>query len=203
MADEPDVLLAAFLGNGEIRFARKARLRFDEVNVLADEQVDGIAGFRAVFHDDRRLVSGRVAIEIRARKKDARAEAAARFDFATQLRQVFHFSAHVSDRGDSIGNEKRKDELAAAARFARASKVNMHIGKARDEEFAGAIEDLRTRWNRDGFRGSHRGDVLVGDQHHHIRQRSAASRVDHRDVRDGERVVLPVGTRSRKQSQKK
>lgn len=186
VADKADVALLGFVGDGEIGFAREARLRFDEIGVLTDKQVDGVAGFCGGFHDDGGLVARRVAVEIRAGEKDLGSETAARFDFAAELRQVLHFSAHVADRGNAVGDEKRKDECAAAGGFACTGEVKVHVGEAGNEEFAGGVEDLGITRNADRCRGADGRDVLTGDQDGHVGLGSSAGGVDDGDVGDGE-----------------
>ena len=147
MAGKTNVQQLTLLRNSEIRFAIKARLRFDEVHAFDGKPIDGGARFCSGLNDDGGLVGRWIAIEIRPGEKNLRPKANATRDFNTQTGQVFDVTAHIADRSDAVGKKKRNDELTAASGFACAGEVNVHVGKTRDQEFTGSIDDLRATRN--------------------------------------------------------
>ena len=186
VADKTNVALPGFVSDGQVGFAREARLRFDEIDALTDKKVDSVAGFCGIFYNDGGLVARRFAVKIGAGEKDLRPGTVARFDFAAQLRQAFHFSTHVANRGDAVGDEKREDEFAAAGRFSGTGEVKVHVGEAGNKEFAGGVEDLGAARNAGRRRGTDRSDVLIGNQDGPVRLWNRAGGINDRDMRDGE-----------------
>jgi len=101
-------------------------------------------GVLCIAHNDGRLEIRRIAVEIRTREEYLRADAIAGSDLLAQLFQKSDAAAHIAHGGDAVGNEKRKNEFAAAGGFASAHKVEVHVGESGNEKFAGSIDDLCT-----------------------------------------------------------
>jgi hypothetical protein len=75
-----------------------------------------------------------------------------------------YVAAHVADGGDAVGNEQWNDEFAAACGFARTHQVDVHVGQAGDEKFAGGVDDAGAGGDFDGGVRAHGGDFFVVDE---------------------------------------
>jgi hypothetical protein len=196
--DKTNVQLFTFFSDGEIRFAIYARLRFDEINAVARGAIDGSARFGCGFHDDGRLVGGRLTIEIWPSEKNLRARTKAARDFNAQSSQILDVPAHVANGGDAVGEEQRKNKLPAARGLAGAREVNVHVGQAGYEEFPGSIESLRAVRNRQRARWAERSDAVADDEQRYVLLRCGASRIDYGDISDRYGWFTRSGTRREK-----
>src|SRR5229473_2130288 len=194
MTGKTNVQQLTLLRNSEIRFAIKARLRFDEVHAFDGKPIDGRARFSRGLNDDGRLVGRRIAIEIGPGEENLRPKANATRNFNAQTGQVFDVTAHIADSSDAVGEKKRDDELATATGFAGACEVNVHVGKTGDQEFTGSIENLRAPRNSRRAIWSKCGDSLVDNNHRHVLSRLSASRVNDGNVSDRQNRLARGGT---------
>ena len=97
-----------------------------------------------------------------------------------------YVAAHVADGGDSVGDEKREDEFAAAGWFACAGEMDVHVGQARDQEFAGGVDDAGAVRDLYGRVWAYCEDFFGVDQDGGVWLRRGAGGVDYRDVSDGD-----------------
>src|SRR5260221_9248932 len=111
------MLRAARFGDGEIRFAGKLRLHFDEINAFPDERVNVVNSLFAICDDKRRLKRWRIAVEIGPSKDDARPDSLPFINFFAKRNQVVEVAAHVANGSDSVRKEKRNKKIAASSRF--------------------------------------------------------------------------------------
>ena len=60
-----------------------------------------------------------------------------------KLYQRVDVAAHVAHGGDSVSNEKRKNEFAAAGGFAGTGEMHVHVSEAGNKKFSGSVDDFR------------------------------------------------------------
>ena len=97
-----------------------------------------------------------------------------------------YVAAHVADGGDSVGDEKREDEFAAAGWFACAHQVDVHIGQARDQEFAGGVDDAGAGGDFESGVWAYGVDFFVIDQDGGVWLWRGSSGVEYGCVCDGD-----------------
>src|SRR6266568_4031265 len=208
MPDESYALLSAFFRDREICFASKPRLHLDEIHPLRLQRMDCLASLHRISDHDRRLIGRRVTVEIRPSEEHLRAQPFLRINLFPQLHQLLDFSSHVADRGDSVRDEKWKDEFSAAARLPRPGQMDMHVTEAGDQEFSGGIDNSRVARNIHRRRGSNRCNFLIFDHDSRIRSWRRIRTIDQRDVGNNERrldrsILSPKHTRDGRDNEKK
>ena len=139
MADERDVLLAGFVGDGEDGVARNQRLEFDEVDAAALQVVDRAAAIVRSRDRDRTGKTRLRAIEHGAGDDHARADQGAGGDFFAPLLKHFQVAAHIAHAGYAVGDEQRQRDVFAARKPVAEDGVDVHVPEAGDEELAGAV----------------------------------------------------------------
>src|SRR5580704_18392143 len=132
VSNEGDVLATANIRDSKIRVTAEIGLHLDEIGSARNQGVNIFAGFRGIGDDQRRLKKRRIPIEIGSSKENSRSLRLAVFYFFSQLAQGFKIAAHITDSGDSIREEKRKNKFAAASWFSGAGEVDVHVDEARD-----------------------------------------------------------------------
>lgn len=185
VADKGDAVALGGLSDGEIGVAAEDGLNFDEVDAARDELMNSLVGFFTIGDDERRLERWRRAVKIRSWSDEARAEALPFCDLFSKRNQRFEIAAHVANAGDTVGEQERNDEFAAAVGFACGGKVDVHVDEAGYEEFSVGVEDLRAALDGDGVRRAEIGDALLFDDDRLIGQWRGAGHIDHRDMSDG------------------
>ena len=121
------------------------------------ELIDG--GARAVGRGDgdraweTQFAAGKNGVEHRAADDHARAGNFSGGDLFAPVEQDGEIAAHVAHAGDAVGDEERKDDVAAAGEPIAERGVDVHVPQAGDEEFAVAVDE-------DGVAGhlDHRAD---------------------------------------------
>ena len=72
-------------------------------------------------------------------------------------------AAHVAHAGDAVGDEERKDDVAAAGEPIAERGVDVHVPQAGDEEFAVAVDEARVAGHLDHRADEYGGDVIAFD----------------------------------------
>lgn len=72
-------------------------------------------------------------------------------------------AAHVANRRDPVGEKQRQKEVAATGRFAGTGEMQVKIGESRNQEFIGAVNNLRVLRKLRRRRGRDRLNFLIGD----------------------------------------
>ena len=141
-------------------------------------------GLLVLHHLDRNFGRGRgVAIEARAGRVDRRTQQLALCDRGSQ-RQVPRIAEHAANRRDAIGHEQREHAMHVRVGRLSARNVRVHLGHARHQELAAAIDARRTVWHLSVGAATHRDDAIAADDDGLIAQRPIAIHRDDRDVRE-------------------
>jgi len=123
----------------------------------------------------------------RARGNDVRREERAGLGVALPGEERVEITAHVSHAGDAVGEKQgQKNLLAPRGIGVDACEMDMHVPKAREQEFSGGVDGARGFGNLDRCPRAHPSDVAGLDQNGLIRLRRAASGIDDGDVGYGQ-----------------
>src|SRR5882724_10474921 len=111
MAGKRDVFALAFRRDGKVCVAAQNRLYFDEIDAALHQFVYIFLRVSRIRDYQRRLERRRIAVQIWPSKENLWADALAFANLFAQRLQRFQVPAHITDGGNSVGNEERHDEV--------------------------------------------------------------------------------------------
>ena len=130
---------------------------------------------------------GQNGVEHRAADDHARAGNFFGGDLLAPVEKNGKIAAHVAHAGDAVGDEERKDDVAAAGKPIAECGVDVHVPQAGDEEFAVAVDESRVAGELDHRADENGGDAIAFDDDGGVVFDGRGGGIDQRDVRDGDR----------------
>ena len=167
VADNRQALFVGFRGSGKIGIVRNDRLDFDEVHALLFERVHG--GDRVGRSSDgdgtgeAQFAVRQISIQHGAGDDHARADDLAARDLFAPRHENRNVSAHIAHAGDTVGDEKRQDDVASAGKPIAESGVHVHVPQPRNEILTGGIDHSRVLRRLEFGRIGNGGDAIAGD----------------------------------------
>src|SRR5438445_5827943 len=111
----------------------------------------------------RSLLFGRYPSSMGPEMIHAWADGLAVRDLFAPLQENRNVSAHIAHADDTVGDEKRQDDVAPTGKPIAKGGVHMHVPKPRNEILTGGIDHPRDLRRLEFGRVRNRGDVIASD----------------------------------------